>query len=194
MQTSMTRATVAAVRPAHATSRSELRAHGERFAERIQSLIYEIAHRHRPMPGGQLTRDLFKEGRGASLATYGAVLAAVALEHPSEVALIFVSLSAWLHSVRPLPPGAFRDAVLSESKEEGEQNIAAWAAADAVERHDVPALERLGKETAEHIVAAQHLLTVVEQELSKLRGPRPSKSPVRRIIANPRFLAAGATS
>ncbi len=192
MQTTMTGVTVAAVYPTNKPTRAELRAHGERFADRIYALIYEIAHRHRPMPGGQLTRDLFREGRGASLATYGAVLAALAIECPSEVALIFVSLSAWLHAVRPLPPGAFRDAVMSESKEDGEQNVAAWAAADAVERRDVPALERLAKETAEHIVAAQHLLTVVEHEIAKLRPARATSSPVRRVIANPRFIAAGA--
>lgn len=188
MQTTIHGSAVAAAYPVREVpARATLRQHGEMFAERFHSAVNEVLHRHRPMPGGQLTRDLLR-GRSATLATYGAVLAAIAYEQPSEVALIFASGSAWLHGVRPMPEGALRQAALRESKEQGEADVALWAAVDAVERGDRPALERLRTETAEHLVALQELLAVIEHECARLTTPTPRY----RVVSTSRLVAAGA--
>jgi hypothetical protein len=189
MQNTMQAPTVAAVGPAKEPSRETFRRFGQLFVQRLDSLIDEVAHRYRPIPGGQLTKDLLR-GHAASMETYGAALAAIAFRSPAACAEIFVSLAAWLHIVRPMPEGRLKCAALRESKEQGEADVAIWGAVDAVERKDPAALDRAIIETREHVVALQELLAVLEQERAKLFTPKPKY----RVVQASRLVAAGARS
>lgn len=180
--------TVAATTRTSSVHRQDLRHHGERFAERLFEAVNVAAHRHSPIPGGMMTKDLLR-GRSVSVITYGAVLAAIALTDPTEVQTIFASLAAWLQSVNPTAPLDLKSAAIRESVEQGEADAAVWAASDAAVKKDRGALDRAIREVAEHIAALEGVLTSLQAERAAI--PTPSR-PKYRVIAPTRLVAANA--
>lgn len=154
------------------------RAAGEAFASLALRLIDEAVHKHTPMPGGQLTKDVLRQ-RTLSVVSYGSVLAALAMTDPEAVVAIFSALSSWMMAtthgdVRPLTEAAIRDA-----KEQGEADAAVMAALATGERKDSFAIEHAIREQAESIAAAQALLVSLQHERTKVETP---KRPLYRVL------------
>lgn len=163
------------------------RAQGEAFGAIALQLVSEALHKHSPMPGGQLAKDLLRQ-RTLSIVSYGSVLIALASVDPDAAAAVFAALSAWVLSLAAPAAMPLTEAAVRDAKEQGEADAAVFAAMAAAERKDTYAIELAIREQSESVAAAQSLLRSLHQERAKIETPRRS---LYRVV---RPMAAGAAT
>lgn len=169
-------------------SRRSLRARGVEFEQLVRSELDAAAHAARALPEPkQLHKDLAR-GRAASMVTYGAALASLALSPDvpdARLHRILLKLMAWVGSMRPRVRQSLLEAWQCETREQAEADVCQAHALSAIDRKDRAALARAIDETADHIAAQQQLLFAMQRAYRELM-----EAPPRRVVVRPAFAAA----
>lgn len=161
-----------------ALSRRALRDRGVEFEHLVRRELDDAAHACTELPEPkQLHKDLAR-GRAASLVTYGAALASLAMSpniSDARLMRLFLKLMAWVGSMRPRVQRSLLEVWATETREQAEADVCQAAALSAIERKDRAALARAIDETTDHIAAQQELLFALkraDRELAQTAPPR----------------------
>lgn len=171
-------------------SRRALRDRGVEFEHLLRTELDAAAHSARELPEPkQLHKDLAR-GRAASMVTYGAALASLAMSpdvSDARLMRFMLKLMAWVGSMRPRVKASLMEAWQTETREQAEADVCQAMAVSAIERKDRAALERAIDETTDHIAAQQELLFAMQRAHREL-----AKRPTHRIVVRSVVAAAGA--
>lgn len=171
-----------------ALSRRALRARGVEFEHLLRAELDAAAHAAPELPEPkQLHKDLAR-GRAASVVTYGAALASLAMSpgvSDARLMRLMLKLMAWVGSMRPRVKVSLMDAWQRETREQAEADVCQAMAVSAIERRDRAALARAIDETTDHIAAQQELLFAMQRAYREIEH-----MPARRIVARPTLAAA----
>lgn len=172
-----------------ALSRRALRDRGVEFEHLMRHELDAAAHSAREIPEPkQLHKDLAR-GRAASLVTYGAALASLAMSpdvSDARLMRILLKLMAWVGSMRPRVKRSLLDAWELETREQAEADVCQARALTAIQRKDRAALARAIDETTDHIAAQQELLFAMQRTYREWQ----QEAPVHRVIMRPALVAA----
>lgn len=172
-----------------ALSRRALRDRGIEFEHLVRSELDAAAHAAPELPEPkQLHKDLAR-GRAASMVTYGAALASLAMDpHVSDARLmrLMLKLMAWVGSMRPRVKRSLLEAWSDETHEQAEADVAQAHALSALERKDRCAIARAIDETVDHIAKQHELLFALQRAYRELQ----KAAPARRVVVRPALAAA----
>lgn len=172
-----------------ALSRRALRERGIEFEHLVRAELDAAAHAAPELPEPkQLHKDLAR-GRAASMVTYGAALASLAMDpavSDARLMRLLLKLMAWVGSMRPRVRRSLVDAWATETREQAEADVSQAQALHAIERKDRAALSRAIDETTDHIAAQQELLFALQRAYREVQ----QAAPARRVVTRPVLVAA----